>query len=101
MEIELCSCELQLEDGRALRITDARGIEIRCTAGVVWLTEENDGSDHFLASGESHRLRGTGLALIEGIGPARVVITQPTTRLTQLLKLLPAGRARPSPRLCV
>lgn len=59
------------------------GLRITCTAGKIWLTVAGEAGDIFLLPGESHDLRGPGLALLEGIGnaQARLQGAQPRWRL--------------------
>ena len=49
---------------------------MRVLSGRVWLTEEGDLNDAFLASGEEVALGGHGLAVIEALTPARVQLLE-------------------------
>jgi hypothetical protein len=46
----------------------AKGVRVICTAGRLWLTVEGEAGDILLAPGDSHLIRGRGLALLEAIG---------------------------------
>ena len=100
MEIDWTGYEFQLADGQALRIARACGIEIRCVTGTLWLTEAGDGTDHFLLAGQSYRLRGNGLALVEGIGRASASIGRSPTILEKLRNCLDATKTQPRAEIC-
>ena len=72
MDFDLYNSELCLAHHAPIRLMSARGVRIVCTAGRVWLTVEGEAGDFFLAAGESHLVRGRGLALLEAIGCGRV-----------------------------
>jgi Protein of unknown function (DUF2917) len=52
------------------------GMRVRVLYGQVWLTEEGDGQDRFAAGGEELALRSCGCAVAEGLGAARVQVTE-------------------------
>jgi hypothetical protein len=68
MKIDLGERELQLREHCPLRLSEASGIIVRCTRGVLWMTITGDAGDIVLASGESYRVRGAGRIVIESIG---------------------------------
>ena len=72
MNFDPYNSELCLAHNAPVRLMSARGVRIICTAGRVWLTVEGEAGDVFLAAGESHLIRGRGLALLEAIGSGRV-----------------------------
>ena len=49
-----------------------KGMEIGCREGCIWLTQQNNGGDVVLRSGESFRVNGTGLVVIEALRKASV-----------------------------
>ena len=57
-------CTKRLAPGGALQLRDAAGCTIMCCAGTVWITQENDARDIFLAAGERFTFDRKGLALI-------------------------------------
>ncbi len=63
---------LDLPGGTLVPFSSTRGERVRVLSGRVWLTEEGDLRDAFLASGEEVALGGRGLAVIEALTPARV-----------------------------
>ena len=54
----------RLAPGGSLQVRDAAGCTVSCCAGTVWITQENDIRDVFLAAGESFTFDRKGLALI-------------------------------------
>lgn len=65
--------------GDVLRIRDGRGITVRPTSGVLWVTEEKCPGDAIIAPGDVCRLEGNGLALVYAHHASRVVIDVPAT----------------------
>jgi hypothetical protein len=72
MKIDLGSGELCLRHGVPLRLVGAAGLCIDCQGGKIWITEAGEAADIFLMAGDSYRIAGQGLALIESIGDGRV-----------------------------
>jgi hypothetical protein len=68
MKIDLGDGELYLREHCPLRLSDAPGIAVRCTKGVLWMTITGEAGDIVLASGETHRIRSSGRIVIESIG---------------------------------
>ena len=62
--------------GEILRIAAPRGLEVRCESGHLWITEEAQPEDVWLAPGQRVRLVGMGLALLEAKGAARLSISR-------------------------
>lgn len=80
MRIDVSSGEIRLTENRPLSLRDARGLRVECTSGTVWITLSGQTADVFLKPGESHLLRGNGLALIECIGDGSIRIGTPERR---------------------
>lgn len=95
--------ELCLAHNTPVRLMSARGVRIVCTSGRIWLTVEGESGDVFLAAGESHLVRGSGLALVEAIGSGRVRFqkaARPFAGLIQALfraRVTSSGRCRLNP----
>lgn len=68
---------LDLPGGTVVPFSSVPGERVRILHGQVWLTEEGDPRDAFLASGEEIDLATRGLAVIEAINPARVELIEP------------------------
>jgi hypothetical protein len=56
------------------RIEDARGVKVSCVRGVTWITQENDGRDLILASGDSVVLDRRGVAVVYAFRDAVITI---------------------------
>jgi len=68
MKIKFGEGEVYLREHCPLRLSEARGIVVRCTRGVLWMTVTGEAGDIVLAAGESHRVRVAGRIVIESIG---------------------------------
>lgn len=68
MKIDLGSGELCLRHGVPLRVARAAGLRIDCLGGKIWITVAGEAADIFLMAGDSYRITGQGLALIESVG---------------------------------
>ena len=66
--------EIALSHGETLRLHAPRGLEVACDAGHLWITEEAQPDDVWLAAGQRVRLVGEGLAVVEAKGRARLRI---------------------------
>lgn len=78
MKIDLGGGELCLAENRPLRLQAARGLCIRCTAGMVWITVAGEPADVFLGAGDSYRIPGDGDVLVEGVGSGRIMVNPET-----------------------
>ena len=65
-----------LAAGEILRIESPCGLEVCCESGYLWITEEAQPDDVWLAPGQRVRLVGAGLALLEAKGAARLRISR-------------------------
>jgi hypothetical protein len=68
---------LALAPGETLRLQAPRGLEVFCEAGHLWITEEAQPDDVWLAAGQRVRLVGEGLAVVEAKGAARLEVAAP------------------------
>ena len=68
---------LALHAGEVLRLPSPRGLEVACDAGHLWITEEAQPDDVWLAPGQRVRLVGEGLAVLEAKGETRLRIVDP------------------------
>jgi Protein of unknown function (DUF2917) len=61
-----------------LLVLEARpGMRVRVLYGNMWLTEEGFAQDVFAGSGDEVALKSRGLAVVEGLGLARVQVIEP------------------------
>jgi hypothetical protein len=63
---------ISLEAEASLRVEQATQLEVVCVAGVVWITQEGDPRDLFVAAGQSLTLSPRGLTLVTALEPATV-----------------------------
>ena len=63
-----------LPAGALLRLKGPRGLQVTCESGHLWITEEAQPDDVWLAAGQRVRLVGDGLAVLEAKGDARLRI---------------------------
>ena len=61
-----------LPTGELIRIEGPRGMRVTVEAGHLWITEEDQPDDVWLAAGQRVQLVGDGLAVIEAKGDARL-----------------------------
>ena len=74
------SARLLLQHAGVIRLTDARGTQISCLSGGVWITQQDDPRDIVLEAGQLFTLDRDGLAIIYGIaGPSEIVMEEPGT----------------------
>jgi hypothetical protein len=66
-----------LERGSLLRLEDARGTLIRVREGAIWLTQEGDARDRYLAPGAEFRLDRDGVALAQATRRGTTVTLTP------------------------
>jgi len=81
--------ECTLKTGDLLRLSGgARGTELTCLAGTLWLTQ-GDGVDYLVAAGHAFRLAAGASAIVEGLGRAefRLVDLDRVGRLNQPARL--------------
>lgn len=63
-----------LPAGQLLKLDAPRGLQVTCEAGHLWITEEAQPDDVWLAAGQRVWLVGDGLAVLEAKGDARLRI---------------------------
>lgn len=66
---------MALPAGQLLRLEAPRGLEVKVEAGHLWITEQDQPDDVWLAAGQRVRLVGEGLAVLEAKGDARFSIS--------------------------
>jgi len=74
MNLDCLPAEVALAAGEVLRVEAPRGLEVTCEAGHLWITEEAQPDDVWLAPGQRVWLVGAGLAVLEAKGAARLRI---------------------------
>ena len=74
MRIDARPYSAELPAGELLRLESPRGLRVTCESGHLWITEEAQPEDVWLAAGQKVWLVGDGLAVLEAKGDARVRI---------------------------
>jgi hypothetical protein len=74
MRIEARPYRTELPAGELLKLESPRGLRVTCEEGHLWITEEAQPDDVWLAAGQRVWLVGEGLAVLEAKGDARVRI---------------------------
>jgi hypothetical protein len=74
VKIDTVPYRAELLAGALLRLEEPRGRVVTCEAGHLWITEESQPEDVWLAAGQRVRLVGEGLAVLEAKGAARLRI---------------------------
>ena len=65
---------VDLRRGRILRLPDGRGTTVAACAGAVWITEQGSRRDVLLTPGQSFTLARAGLALVQAVRDASVLV---------------------------
>jgi len=88
MNIGFDRAQLHLEAREVIRLYDPRGARVECVRGALWITQNTDYEDYFLAANDALTLDRPGLALIHAQAPSEIVLAEPVPRPRQ-----PTGRA--------
>lgn len=86
MQDDLPQGEKYLFTNHPLRLIRARGMDVACAEGIIWITVAGEAADIFLRPGEQHRLSSNRLTLIEAIGSGSVRLTPASNRLAGLFR---------------
>jgi len=78
MKINFPSGDYELSENAPIRLNNARGVSIQCTAGTIWITLSGEAGDIFLQAGERWTIKSNGLALIESIGTGCIRLEKPS-----------------------
>ena len=77
MNIRFGRAQLHLERRELIRLHDPRGARVECVRGALWITQNEDRRDYFLAANDALTLDRPGLALIHAQAPSEVVLSDP------------------------
>ena len=96
MNTELRQPLTELAQGRTLAVRNGRGRAIVVFSGQVWVTQDDDLRDTFVAAGESFQLDRDGLALATALDDSRLMVlsAEPTPALPKPPSYALALRAR-------
>jgi hypothetical protein len=85
MDVQLHHAAVELEARAFLTLSDARGARVLCLSGELWITQDGDPNDHFVAPGAVFDITAPGTVVVQAEEPSRAV----------LLEALPAPRPSP------
>jgi len=87
MNIRFDRAQLRLEARELIRLYDPRGARVECVRGALWITQDRDHEDYFLAANDALTLERPGLALIHAQERSEVVLSDaaPSPRLRQAI----------------
>ena len=74
MRINLSRSAVRLEGQQQISVIDGKGARIVCRTGSVWITQHRDAADVLLAAGESFTLDRNGVAVIQALSSAKIVL---------------------------
>src|SRR5947207_14823074 len=69
--------QLHLKAREVIRLYDPRGARVECVRGALWITQNKDHEDYFLAANDALTLDRPGLALIHAQAPSEIVLAEP------------------------
>jgi len=79
VNIRFDRAQLHLEAREVLRLYDPSGARVECLRGALWITQNKDHEDYFLAANDALTLDRPGLALIHAQEPSEVVLSEPAS----------------------
>lgn len=68
---------LPLVRGSLVRIEDGRDMLVYVWSGSIWITQEGDRRDRYVAAGGWFRITASGLTLISALGRSAIALTSP------------------------
>ncbi len=80
MNIRFDRAQLHLETRAVIRLDDPRGARVECVRGALWITQNRDREDYFLAANDALTLDRPGLALIHAQEASEVVLSEAAPR---------------------
>jgi len=89
---------LALARGSLLRIEDGREMLVTVCSGGIWITQEGDRSDRFVAAGDWIRISVSGLTLISALGRSTIALSSPyETGFAERIDVVRAGTGEIQP----
>ena len=80
MNIGFDRAELHLGTREVIRLHHPIGARVECVRGELWITQDKDFEDHFLAANEALTLDRAGLVLIHAQQESEIVLFEPAQR---------------------
>src|SRR6267378_3750031 len=87
MNIGFGRAQLHLETREVIRLFEPKGARVECVRGALWITQNRDYEDYFLAASDALTLDRPGLALIHAQPSSELVLSEPapSPRLQQAI----------------
>lgn len=102
MWISFGKSTVTLDAKQTLALKHARGMEVTCVEGVIWLSTEGDARDILLTPGRSFTLATNGLTVMEGMPHATIRLERraswPQNAVGRLIQAALARWQRPAPQ---
>ena len=95
MNLELERAERALRFREVIRFEDAVGTRLRVLRGSVWITQNGDRRDYYLRATRTMSLDRPGLALVQAVEPAELVVWRLAPQIPVAVQLA-RGLARAS-----
>ncbi|MBC7857660.1 MAG: DUF2917 domain-containing protein [Burkholderiaceae bacterium] len=64
MKMNFDVAQIEMPRAQMLKLFDARGSQVSCASGVLWITQDGERDDVVLGAGQSLRIQRDGLTLI-------------------------------------
>jgi hypothetical protein len=77
MDTSLSMAFEQLADGSLLTLREAQGRGVAVFSGCLWITQEGDRRDLFVAAGDSLRFDRAGLVVMQALADTRLLLLEP------------------------
>ena len=84
MVLDMKRAVIELEHRGVIPVKDAVGSRIDCLRGRIWITELGCTDDIVLEAGESHEIERVGVAVVQALRDAVVVLCAPAVPCTGL-----------------
>ena len=78
--VDFKEANLELNRERMLSFRDVAGLELYCTRGALWLTQEGGGPDIVLTPGECFTVERDGVTLVSGLNDRNSFLATPRHR---------------------
>jgi Protein of unknown function (DUF2917) len=78
MILDMKRLVIELEHRGIVPIGNGKGARIDCVRGRIWITEHEETSDIVLEAGESYEISRSGVAVVQALREALVVVWSPT-----------------------
>lgn len=96
MNLALGQSRVDLKRDQLIALRDARGVQVSCLDGALWITQEKMAADVVLEAGQSSVIDTPGLTLVMAVRPSTLRLQERVSRGSVLWQTL-AGRLHAKP----